>query len=305
MRVPRILALLSCAVALQPQLVIAQEGRGVLRGPYLGQEPPGESPRPFAPAILTAKGAIHGQIAFHPNGREIYWIFLTAASAQAPPPIHFVKEVNGGWTAPSILPFSEEHGADNISISPDGKRLYFHSRRPWPAVFGRQGATYFEAFRTWYVERVASEWGEPTPLDPRLEQTLAGVSSTLDGTLYTHGIRRARLHDGRYTEWEQLGRPLKVGRVLGGNPFISPDERYILFNGRWAGKSGYGILVSYRTRDDRWTEPVNLLERLSASRGGSQPIVTPDGSYLFYYAGGRFWWVNATIIERLRPADWR
>ena len=305
MRVLRILVLLNCAFALQLQLVIAQERAAVLRGPYLGQEPPGESPQPFAPAILTAKGAIHGQIAFHPTGREIYWIFHTASSAQTPPPIHFVEEVDGGWTAPSILPFSNEHGADNISISPDGKRLYFHSRRPWPTALGRQGATYFEAFRTWYVERVGSEWGEPTPLYSRLEQTLAGVSSTLDGTLYTHGIRRARLRDGRYTEWEPLGPPLNVGRVLGGNPFVSSDESYLLFNGRWAGRVGYGILVSFRSRNDRWTEPVNLLERIGASRGGSQPIVTPDGKYLFYYADGRFWWTDGAIIEKLRPAHSR
>ena len=283
--------------------MFAQERSAVLRGPYLGQEPPGEAPQPFAPAILTAKGAIHGHIAFHPNGREIYWIFLTAASVQAPPPIHVVREVDGGWTRPAILPFSKEHGADNFSISPDGKRLYFHSHRPWPAALGRQGATYFEAFRTWYVERVASEWENPTPLDRRLDQRLAGVSSTLDGTLYTHGIRRARLRDGRYAEWEPLGPPLNVGHVLGGNPFVSPDERYILFNGRWAGRPGYGILVSYQTGNGRWSEPVNLLERLGASTGGSQPSVTPDGKYLFYYAGGMFWWADASIIERLRPAD--
>jgi hypothetical protein len=46
-----------------------------------------------------------------------------------------------------------------------------------------------------------------------------------------------------------------------------------------------------------------LLERLNAPRGGSQPVVTPDGKYLFYYAGGKFYWVNAKIIEEIKPKE--
>ena len=84
---------------------------------------------------------------------------------------------------------------------------------------------------------------------------------------------------------------------------VSPDERYLLFNARWPDKRGYGILISYRSRDDHWTEPLNFLEKLNAPRGGSQPAVTPDGRYLVYYAGGGFHCVDARIIEDLRPNE--
>ena len=276
----------------------------VLKGTYLGQAPPGESPQVFAPSVLFSKEAIHGQIAFYPDGKEIYWIFHAATYAQNPPLIHFVKEVNGRWTEPSVLEFSKDQGAIHISISPDGTILFFNSNRPWPKSWGSPPASNrLEAFKTWYAERIGSGWGEPKLLDPRTNQNLGGVSSTMEGTLYTHGIKRARIKDGRYAEWESLGPPLNLGRIPGGNPFISPDESYILFNAKGGNKFGYGIFVSYRTRDDRWTEPVNVLERINAERGGSQPLVTPDGKYLFYYAGGKFYWVDAKIIEDLKPKE--
>jgi hypothetical protein len=276
----------------------------VLKGPYLGQKLPGQIPEPFAPSLLFSANAVHGCIAFYPDGKEIYWIFHPPTYGQHPPAINFTKQVNGQWSKSGMLEFSKEYGAINVSIAPDGKRMFFDSNRPWPDSRGKQPPLdNLQAYKTWYVERSGSGWGEPKLLDRRIDRSLRGVSSTLDGTLYTHGIKRLRLKHGQYSDWEQLQHPLDVGRILGGNPFISPDESYILFNGKWPGRFGYGIFVSYRTRDDRWTEPVNLLEKLNALRGGSQPVVTPDGRYLVYYAGRGFNWVDANIIEDLRPAD--
>ena len=279
-----------------------QDDFPTLSGPYLGQKPPGEFPVAFAPSIVSLAGALHGCIAFTPDGKEVYWIFLPSDDGQRPPAVNYVKLVDGRWTKPGILEFSREYGPGSLNVSPDGTKLYFSSRRPWPESWGRRPApNSLEAFTTWVVERSGSGWGEPKPLERRINRNLTGVSSTVDGTLYTHGIRRIRLENGRYTEWEELGPPLNVGRIPGGNPCISPDESYILFNRKIPGQYGYGIFVSYRTRDDRWTGPVNLLGRIGAPRGGSQPLVTPDGKYVFYYADGKFYWMDAKIIDDLKP----
>jgi hypothetical protein len=286
-----------------PYVLSQQSDFPELTGPYLGQEPPGELPEAFAPSIIFDENAIHGNIAFSPDGKEIYWVFHPPTYGQNPPPIQFIRLVNSQWTRPGILGFSEEYGVMNISMAPDGKKLFFTSKRPWPSSWGHQPAgNTLEAYKTWYVERSGAGWGDPKPLDPRINKNLMGVSATNDGTLYTHGIKRIKVKNGQYTEWEQLGPPLDVGRITGGNPFISPDETYILFNRKWSGRFGYGLFISYRTRDDKWTEPINLFEKINAPRGGSQPIVTPDGKYLFYYSGGKFCWLDAGIIEDLKPA---
>ena len=276
----------------------------VIKGLYLGQEPPGELPQVFAPSIIFSENAIHGQIAFHPNGKEIYWIFHSPTYALNPPRINCIKQIDGYWTKPWIVPFSKRYGAINISISPDGKKLYFNSNRPWPSSWGKQPTdNMIGVYKIWYVERMDSGWGEPKLLDKNINQILGSISSTGDGTLYTHGIKRARIKNGKYTNWEQLRQPLNIGRITGGHPYISPDESYILFNRKWPGMRGYGIFISYRTKTDSWTEPFNLLEKLGAPRGGSQPVVSPDGKYLFYYSGGKFYWVDARIIADHKPKD--
>lgn len=275
-----------------------------LTGPYLGQKPPGELPEAFAPSIIVSNNAVHGLIAVTPDGNEVYWIFIPPDFIKHPPAINVIKQVNGSWIKPEIAELSKGYGAINISLSPDGKKFYFDSNRPWPDSWGRQPASNkIESYKTWYVERTGSGWGEPKLLDQKINQNLRGVSVTNAGTLYTHGIKRSRINSGQYTRWEMLHSPLNIGIIPGGNPFISPEENYILFNAKWPGKFGYGIFVSYRTRDDRWTQPVNLLEKVNASRGGSQPSVTPDGKYLFYYAGGKFYWMNAKIIDDLKPKN--
>jgi hypothetical protein len=296
------LTLVSCLLMTAITTNTQQADFPKLTGPYLGQKPPGELPEAFAPSIMSSKNAVHGHIAITPDGGEIYWIFLPPDYGKNPPAINVIKQVNGHWTKPEIPEFSRRYGAMNISLSPDGKRLYFDSNRPWPDSWGPQPtANGIEAYRTWYVERGGASWGEPKPLDREINQYLRGVSVTNDRTLYTHGIKRSRMIQGQYTEWEQLGHPLDVGGILGGNPHISPDESYILFNKNWPGKVGYGIFISYRTQEDGWTEPVNLLEKLNAPRGGSQPNVTPDGKYLFCYSGGEFFWMDAKIIDDLKP----
>lgn len=285
-------------------VVAQQTGLPKLVDPYLGQNPPGTIPEVFAPDIIFSDNAVHGHIAVTPDGNEIYWIFLSSDYRKNPPVITFVKQTNGAWSEPMELEFNKPYGINNFSLSPDGKRIYFLSNRPLPgSTVLPSEAVQFEDNKIWYVERHDYGWGEPKLLHQSINHNIRGVSATNDGTLYTHGIRRSRMENGKYRDWETMPAPLTIGTILGGNPFISPDESYILFNKKWPGKSGYAICISYRLKDDCWTQPLNLLEKLNASRGGSQPYVTPDGKYLFHYAGGRFYWVKAKIIEELRPKE--
>jgi hypothetical protein len=272
-------------------------------GPYLGQKPPGRSPAAFAPDLISMEGAVHGHIAFSPNGKEIYWLFLSASNVRDSSGIHFVRQgPDGRWSGPALLKSSDEYGIMNFSLSPDGKKLFFNSNRLWPENWGPRPATkILEANIVWFMEKTGNGWGTPRPLERKINQNVMGVSSARNGTLYTHGIKRSRPVGGHYTEWEPLGPPLDVGRIAGGCPFISPDESYILFNQKWLDHSGYGIFISFCAGNSRWTEPVNLLERLNAPRGGSQPVVTPDGRYIFHYAQGHFEWMEAAIIDELNP----
>ncbi len=157
----------------------------------------------------------------------------------------------------------------------------------------------------WYLERQGEGWSAPRALPLRVNDDLGGVSSTREGVLYAPGIRRIRPRpSGDYGDIEWLGPPLDVmnpgGPFKGGHPYVSPDESFVLFNDDWPGVRGYGVFVSFRQVDDTWTRPVNVFERLGLDRGGSVPVLSPDQKYLFFYAAGELWWIDAGIIEELR-----
>lgn len=49
-----------------------QDDFPVLRGPYLGQKPPGLIPEIFAEGVMTTEFHEHSSPAFSPDGKEVY-----------------------------------------------------------------------------------------------------------------------------------------------------------------------------------------------------------------------------------------
>ena len=45
----------------------------VLRGPWLGQPPPGDAAEVFAPGVLKPSTGYHSSVVFHPDGDEACW----------------------------------------------------------------------------------------------------------------------------------------------------------------------------------------------------------------------------------------
>ena len=44
-----------------------------LKGPYLGQKPPGLKAEPFAPAVLSVPGKNHHTLSFSTDGTDLYF----------------------------------------------------------------------------------------------------------------------------------------------------------------------------------------------------------------------------------------
>ena len=81
-----------------------QQDFPVLKGPYLGQKLPGNTPEPFAPGVVSTT-AHEFACSFTPNGNEFY--FSRRDSALGVPVIMVSKLRNGAWTKPEIAPFVE------------------------------------------------------------------------------------------------------------------------------------------------------------------------------------------------------
>jgi ankyrin repeat protein len=276
-----------------------------LRGPYLGQQPPApdDSPTLFATDIVSTHRFQHGTIVFSPAGDEAFWSsqIATQETGYSQGLILFSRVENGKWTQPAAASFSHLGWGDDVPFyAQDGERLYFLSGRRAPGEEEGRGE------RIWYVDRAADGWSEPVIVDggPNMIELHWEFSVAADGSIYV-GSRGdlfvSRYANDRYTEPESLG-GLVNSEAEESMPFIAPDGSYLLFTRfRHAENLGFSdVWVSFPDKNGVWQEPLNLGERIN-SQGGICPIVSPDGSYLFFNSGNDDnYWLGAGFIEQLR-----
>lgn len=282
--------------------ITRQDDFPVLRGSYLGQKPPGLTPEIFAPGIVsTAQGEFNA--AFSPDGKEFFYSVNEPSGRET---MRFMTYDNNRWTPPRPAPFvSRQNDCDPI-FSHDGNRLYFISTRPKKDKAGSRD------WDIWYVERTDTGWSEPINIGPPVNSNKDEyyVSLTMDGTIYfasnragglgSFDIYRSRLVDGQYDKPENLGASINT-KYLEHDPFIAPDESYLLFTSvdRPGGFGTGDLYISTRKKYGTWTKCKNLGEAFNTNGYDFCPIVSPDGKYFFFTRKGDIYWVSIEAIEKL------
>jgi hypothetical protein len=256
---------------------------GAPAGDYLGQ-PAGDAPSLFAPGFLSRR---YGEMnaTFSPDGAELYFTMKDVADRSSA--ILFTRRVDGRWQAPRVAPFSGRYDDVDPMFSPDGTRLYFASYRP-----REPGATAPAADADiWYVERRGDAVGEPvhvdapvsTPRDdfyPSLTRDGALYYSVWDGEHRTGDVFRARPLGGSYRV-ENVGAPIN-SESTEYDPFVAPDESYVIFvSSRPGGRGDGDLYVSFRD-GERWSDAINLGDAINTPAREYCPVMSPDGRYFFF-----------------------
>jgi hypothetical protein len=300
-----------------------------LTGPYLGQKPPGMTPELFAPGIIS-KGYDERGCFFTPDGKECFYQLRGAPHTV----IVHTEEVNGMWTQPEIAFFSGKYFSE-FSLSPYGNKIVYCSNQPE----NDQGPT-SEQWRTWIVERTKTGWSKPRDL--RIESAYPTISTK--GNIYFFLYRNGRTDVGQIymsTYYEvQYSAPVDISNMGSEintdahevDPFIAPDESYLIFASNRPG--GYGdadLYICFRKDDVAWTKARNMGPSINTKACEICPSVTPDGKYFFFSnnlslfpnysekritysekerilnspGNGNFdiYWVDAKIIEELRTKE--
>jgi hypothetical protein len=251
-------------------------------GPYLGQVA-GDAPSLFAPGLVSRRFN-EMNAAFSPDGTELYFTMKDVADTSST--ILVTRLAGGRWQPPRVAPFSGRYQDVDPMFSPDGTRLYFASHRP-----RGPGAQPAGDADIWYVERRGETFGEAVHVDAPVNTPGDDYypSLTRDGTLYystwdskrrTGDIFRARLVDGAYRV-EPVGAPVNTESVEY-DPFVAPDESYLIFTSSRPGGRGDGDLyVSFRDGAG-WSEPKNLGEAINTPAREFCPVVSPDGKYFLF-----------------------
>jgi Tol biopolymer transport system component len=246
----------------------------VLKGPYLGQNPPGKTAEIFAPGIVST-GFVEQFAYFTPDGRELYYLLRGAPHTVT----LFMKEVDGRWAKPRVAPFSGKYFA-KFCLSPDGNTIVFDSNQPLDG----EGPP-LDTFHVWTVERINDGWGEPKLIESLIDAGAPSIASNRNLYFYLdregeRDILFSEYIDGAYSE------PVNLGEAVNSeynevDPFIAPDESYLLFCSDRP--EGLGLYVCFKEPDGSWTTARNMGEEVNISPDGSCcPSVSPDGKYLFF-----------------------
>lgn len=286
-------------------------GQDIENAKYLQQNPPGMTPKLFAPGIIFSPNEYEFGSVFSKKADEFYYAVKLNDDWKAE--IRFVEWKDGKWTKPVTLDLDAAYGYNDPFLSENGNRLYFMSNKP------KKAATKGGSSNLWYVEKEGNGWSNPINLGDVVnsEKNEYYVSFTDNGTLYfasnahttaenegDHDIYYATQTNGKFNP------PIRMGAAVNNehfdvDPFVAPDGSYLIFCSTRR-DDGYGqgdLYISFKKADSTWSQAKNMGAPINTDGHEFCPFVTKDGKYLFYTSAGDIYWVSSGIIENFRKQN--
>lgn len=237
------------------------------------------TPAIFAPGIISTPYS-EWSTSFTPDGRTVY-----SSQGGSYWTIIYATKKGGKWVKPTVAPFSGKYKDTDPFVSPDGKKIFFISNRPGKGLKDARAQT---PSSIWYADQInGNSWAEPKQLDTMINLPNIGnyaPSVSAKGTLF-YCSRRKTLTGMQsfFAEW--LGDHYEIPRqlIIKGaaqiqDPFIAPDENYIIF------LNGNDLFISFK-EDQEWGEAQNLGPIINNGDNNSSPYVSRDGKTLYYSSG--------------------
>lgn len=299
----------------------------VFKGAYFGQEPPGMTPKIFAPGIVSSKHQEHSSLSISPDGKEMWWSRwrLPHDLDQYPQVIMFIRYDNGKWSEQKVAPFSGKYRDGGPAFSPDSDKIFFYSRRPL-----EEETDEMHDNDIWYVKRTQDGWSQSINLGSAVNSPFMDATPCLaaNGNLYftsnriqyddptgNNDIFVSEYVNAVYTESKGLGTAINTPYARDSFPFIAPDESYIIFSRDSRRFDAEGnvisgdrkLMISFKKKNGEWQDAKDMGPLFTNVRF---PSVSPDGKYLFFTKftrGGHedFYWIDAKIIETYTPKETR
>jgi len=256
-------------------------------GPYLGQEPPGLTPEIFAPGVVSSKDHIEMGCAWSPDLKEFYFARSETSEVSSNWAIWCIREEDGVWIEPQIVPFSGVCRDFSPFILPNGKHMIF---------FRQSNKDDKTRMGSWIVDRKGRTWSEPRFFHEayclKTSDFRTFYFTTDESKETSTDIGLMNFGNGVFSE------PVKVPGQLNtaeweAHGFISPDGSYMLFDRK---KSSF---VSFLRDDKTWSRGYDLGRRYFV------PAISPDGKYIFFESDGDICWVDAKIIDKRKLKEYK
>lgn len=239
---------------------------------YPGAEIPASQAIIFAPGIVSTK-ADETSVFFSPDSSEVYF---TRHHTKL---MVIKKSEKGKWSTPSEVSFGGKYySIGEADISPDGRYLYFNCRTNVP------GAKV--PLTLWRSERKGRNWGPATGMKPPVNnRTMHAVTIGTDGTIYACGLLKCTYSEGRYSNPTRLN-------IKGSHPFISRDNKYMIFDKRQPAGYSSDLYIMFRKTDNSWSKARNLGSTVNTKKRENNAVISPDGKYIFFSRNGDIYWAE-------------
>ncbi len=285
-------------------LILAFAGSAAAQSPqptaapnlYLGQEPPGMTPKLFAPGVVSKPEFREYTYVPVPDG--VGFVLDWHGDRRYQSGALFTATLEDGGALGAPIPdtvFQQYDDAFLPRVSPDGNRWFFTSAS-LGAARGIGGP-----IPMFCMTIADSGWSEPQYIYQAIH-----ASTTLDGTLYYMVEGRdtgrpgfQRLVDNKYGDL-QLVEPAELWRFNDAHLVVSPDESYMIFDSDERPRIGAcGLFVSFRLEDGTWSQPESLGGQIELP--AAMAWISFDGRFIFFKANDEIYWVDARVVDQLRP----
>lgn len=273
---------------------------------YLDQDNPELIPKIFAKGFIsTEEGSEYGSV-FNEDWDEFYFGVDLEGRAE----IRYTELIDNEWTIPQTIITNEKYSYNDPYLSPDEKRLYYISDMP------RNETDTIADYDIWYSTRLENGWSSPINAGNKIntDRNEFYISFADNGTMYFASHRDKeidRTHDldiycsknvaGDFQNPEKLSDAIN-SRAYEADVFIAPDESYIIFcSARRSGLGRGDLYVSFKDKDNKWTDAVIMGDPISTPDHELCPFVSKDGKYFFYTSKQDIYWVSSEIIETYNP----
>jgi hypothetical protein len=274
-----------------------------LTGPYLGQEPPGMTPKLFAPGIICTDQH-EGSSGFALKGTV--YIFQKFINRKCHTYIMRLKD--NVWIKPQLIPFWEQliHNGDFV-FSPDDATMLYQVKTEKPDGL---------VSNIWKVSLINGEWGKrtplPAPINTRYDESFASEANNKNLYFFSRrpggkgkfDLYMVTYKNGKYSD------PINIEELNTEHhewdPYIAPDESYLIFcSTKSGGLGGDDFYISFKTSKNKWSKPLNMGDKINSPRSDNRPYVTHDGQYFFYTSSKRgnrdIYWVDIKFLDQFRP----
>jgi len=228
-------------------------------------------------------------LAMSPDGGNL--LFVKAYGGRDSLHLYQSTKVNGHWESPELAFFSDKKvNQIDPSYSPDGDIILFN------ALISEE-----KGYDVFTIERTAEGWAKPKELDDAINTSSHEFYATMANSKNIYFTRRKESNDIYVSYWKN-GKYQKAIPINGNintdysdsNPYISPDEDYLVFiSNRKGGFGNADLYISFQ-KNNKWSNPINIGNQINTADSEFCPTVDLKNDKFFF---------SRTIIENERRIE--